>query len=151
MEEPSLSEKVFQYCLQNARIDVVQQAVKDNSLQSIAYKMKMELVGEFPELRGDNGGIGLRFGLVASEAFEKYKVQNHIVAGELLKKIDAKARLVKLLGKQHPDYLKNALEHDTMVEISNALQEPVNEFLRLYKSVQRKRGNPVSVRKKRKI
>ena len=145
----TLSKEVFNYCLQNAKTDIVQKAIKENNLRSIAYSMKMELVGQFPELRGEGGSIGLNFGLIASEAFDKYKVADHILATELVRKIDAKFRLLKLIGKQHPDFMKHALEHDSLVELSNVLQEPINQFLRLYKLIQKSKGRKISIRRKK--
>lgn len=142
------AEKVFNYCLENAKVPVVQDAVKRNRLVSIAYGMKMELVNEFPELRNESGCIGGKFGRVVSEAFEKYQSADHIVSTELLRKIDAKLRLLRLIGKNHPDYLKHAMDHDALVDLSNAMQEPINEFLKLYKASQRKKGKKLSIRRK---
>lgn len=143
----TLSQQVLNYCLENASVKSVQSAVRNNNLSGIAYDMKIYLASEFPELRNDDGSIGLKFGIIVSDAFAKFKTDDHVLASDLLRKIDAKRRLVKILGKHHRDYLKHALEHDQLVSISNALQEPINNFLALYKKAQKRKGKNLSVRK----
>ena len=139
-----LSDAIFQFCLENATIKQVQSAVKNYRLIQIAYDLKREIGWAFPEIYKEN----VRKALLFSSAFRNYNT-DPIKMGELNREIDSIQRLLKLFGKFHNDYAALCLAHDSLVIEYNKMNEPITEFLKLYKKTQKLKGKKVSVRKKK--
>ena len=138
-----LSESILNFCLEFATTAMVQKAVREFRLVNIAYDLKIYIKSEFTEINDD-----LSFGVAVSDAFEKFKT-DQILLINVNRDLDAVRNWLKLMGKYHPNYSEKVLLHDALVETNNRLNEPINEFLKLYKKAQKKRGKIISVRMKK--
>ncbi len=138
---------ILNFILENAPAYIVQEAVQEFSLIRIAYKMRLRIISQFPELRGQD----LSFGIKMSEVFAPFYTEP-IFFKEIDGKIGRLEQEMRLLGKWHPEYMSMAIYHDKLVEINNTLNEPITAFLKLYKKAQKKaKGKKISVVNKKGI
>jgi len=137
---------ILNFILENATVKNVQDGVKQFNVRSIAYTMKSQILLSFPEFRGND----LNFGLKISEIFEPFKTDS-ILANEINHKIVKLQHKMKMYGKWHNDYKGMVVEHDMLVLLNNKLNEPITEFIKLYKKAQKNKGKKISVVKKKEL
>ena len=135
---------ILNFILENAPAYIVQASVKEFNIKGIPNKMKVSIIGEFPEFNSRP----LQFGVAVSDALDEFKT-DQITLIELSHKILSIQRRLSFCSKWHPDYSNLCIEHDALVTMSNKLNEPITRFLKLYKKAQKAKGVRLSVVKKK--
>ena len=137
---------ILNFILENAPARLIQESVKEFNVKGIVYKMRNDIINEFPQYRGH----AMQFGVDMSEALEEFKT-DQILLTDINNQIISIQKKLSLFGKWHPQYLNLCTEHDALVTISNKLNEPIAKFLKLYKKAQKAKGLRLSVVKKSEI